>query len=189
MPIVDVSSFIRPNGSLNYRSLHAHAQKVSPGEFTHLFKRPLLVGTAIYQGQLEEKQNVNQTMLFNIKNIEELSGEASEESRALQSAIFPINKRLRGDAKPNIISIGRSNENDLVMNDYPVSRVHAQIRIKMDHFFLMDLGATNGTSINEKALPPNVEVEIGAGDTVGFGRYRFHVMSPSSLHKRLTTNQ
>ncbi|MFL0811314.1 MAG: FHA domain-containing protein [Agarilytica sp.] len=188
MPMVDVADFIRANGSINYSKLHAHAQKISSGEFSHLFRRPLLVGTAIYQGQLEEKKSVNQTMLFNIKNIEELS-EASEESKALQSAIFPIHKRLRGDSKPNIVSVGRSNENDLVLNDYPVSRVHAQIRIKLDHFFLMDLNATNGTTINEKQLPPHAEVEIAAGDTVGFGRYRFHLLSPSALHKRLTANQ
>lgn len=183
MPASTISDFVRPNGSLNYMLTKKFAQKHSADEFAAVFNRPILVGSSVYSGDLKESKTGNTTMFFNLKDIEEKK--KSEASSALMTAIFPIYKTKRGDGKPNVVTIGRANENDLVMNDYPVSREHGQIRVQGLQYFLKDYGTTNGTTINEKSLPANTEKELFYGDILGFGRYRFHFMSAKMLHKKL----
>ncbi len=182
-----ISDFVRPNGRLDYLRLCKYARQVSSGEFGLIFKRPLLVGSAIYSGELEKSKTAGHTMVFKVLDAGDIKDDSDEDS-SLKTAIFPLYKRKRGDAKPNIISIGRSNDNDLVVNDYPVSREHGHIRIQLARFFLTDFGTTNGTILNEKRLEPNVEVELKVGDTIGLGRYNFRFMLASALHRQILEN-
>lgn len=48
----------------------------------------------------------------------------------------------------NIITIGRTSDNDLVINNIKVSRKHAKLEKKGDQWFLEDLNSSNGTFIN-----------------------------------------
>ena len=52
----------------------------------------------------------------------------------------------------NIISIGRTSDNDLVINNIKVSRKHARIEKKGEDWFLEDLDSSNGTFINGKRI-------------------------------------
>lgn len=58
--------------------------------------------------------------------------------------IFP----LEGD----LISIGRENENNLVINDAEVSRKHSQLMLQGGKYIVSDLGSTNGTFVNGQRL-------------------------------------
>jgi len=181
----EISDFIRANGSINYRYLCQCAPKISRSDFKSIFARPLLVGSAICSGNLEQKSEIsNKTMLFHVKKLTDQVHD-DEDDTSLVSAIFPLHKQNRGDGRPNIITIGRSGDNDLILNDYPVSREHAQIRIKGQQFFLTDFGTTNGSSVNDKILSANTEVEIKVLDTIGFARYRFQFLSPDIFHQKL----
>jgi len=57
---------------------------------------------------------------------------------------FPISK--------NKITIGRSNKNDLALNDKTVSRYHTEISKLKKGYFLTDLGSFNGTKVNGKPV-------------------------------------
>jgi adenylate cyclase len=64
------------------------------------------------------------------------------------------------------ITIGRSKDNDIVLNDTTVSRNHAQIAKTADGYFLTDLGSFNGTQLSDKAvqsalLKHNDQIKIG----------------------------
>ncbi len=181
----DITDFIRPNGRLDYVRVRRFAEKESVMRFEEIFQRPLFVGSGIASGQLEGGSESGQTMLFNVKSLKQVV--ESEMDDSLQTAIFALHKRNRGDGKPNIITVGRSNDNDLVMNDYPISREHAMIRIQAGRYYLMDNNATNGTTINEQPLSPRKEMEIKLGDKVGFGRYRFYFLGAKALYKRIQT--
>ncbi len=67
-------------------------------------------------------------------------------------------------------TIGRSSRADLVLRDLRISSRHCRIEDRGDGFTLIDLGSTNGTSVNgrlvegERALQPNDRIEVG--DTV-----------------------
>lgn len=65
-----------------------------------------------------------------------------------------------------LITIGRSLENNIVLEDARVSRHHAQLRLIGDQFCVLDLGSTNGTFVNGRKIREQV---IGPGDEVSFG--------------------
>ena len=61
-----------------------------------------------------------------------------------QEKIFPLNKK--------VINIGRDENNDLVIDNLRVSRVHAQIREINGSHILFDLDSTVGTRVNKRRL-------------------------------------
>lgn len=67
------------------------------------------------------------------------------------------------------ITIGRNEDCDLVLSDDSVSGLHAEVREEAGHFFLADLGSTNGTYVNRSRVSL---VELTAGDVVHFGVVR-----------------
>jgi pSer/pThr/pTyr-binding forkhead associated (FHA) protein len=53
-----------------------------------------------------------------------------------------------------VIRIGRGNENELVVDESAVSRVHARIEGEAGVWRIVDLGSTNGTSVDRVELRP-----------------------------------
>ncbi len=62
-----------------------------------------------------------------------------------------------------VITVGRGNANDLVLNDSSVSRFHAVIKLADNHIFIADRGSTNGVILNGKKI--DQETELKNGDT------------------------
>src|SRR5260221_1787984 len=62
-----------------------------------------------------------------------------------------------------VITIGRGNANDLVLNDSSVSRFHAVIKLKENSIFVADRGTTNGIILHDKKIKQ--ETELKRGDT------------------------
>lgn len=77
---------------------------------------------------------------------------------------------------PNGIVIGRSPESaTFTISNGNVSRRHALLTLRDGHVSLEDLGSTNGTKVNDKALEPNVKCRLREGDKVSFGNLKFEV--------------
>ena len=68
---------------------------------------------------------------------------------------------------PTGVTIGRSRECDITLNDPNISRQHADIRPRGGSWVLTDLGSTNGSCLNgtridrPEVLKPGDEVELG----------------------------
>src|SRR5690348_1719410 len=71
------------------------------------------------------------------------------------------------------ISIGRSAQSDLVLNDAGVSRSHALIRRQGDGWMLIDCGSANGTGLNGAALASQAQLRKGDRIRVGSVVFRF----------------
>jgi pSer/pThr/pTyr-binding forkhead associated (FHA) protein len=65
-----------------------------------------------------------------------------------------------------VTTIGRALDNDVVLTDAEVSRHHARIEYRNGAFEVVDLGSTNGTSVN--GLPIS-RAQLQDGDVVSFG--------------------
>jgi pSer/pThr/pTyr-binding forkhead associated (FHA) protein len=61
------------------------------------------------------------------------------------------------------INLGRSLDNDIIVDDARVSRQHAQLRQRYDRFVIYDLGSTGGTTVNGY---PVQECVLEAGDVI-----------------------
>jgi len=68
----------------------------------------------------------------------------------------------------DVASIGRANDNDIVLNDFSVSRRHAFIKREQDEWVIYDNQSTNGVRVNDKAVPRAV---VGDGDHVLIGTF------------------
>jgi pSer/pThr/pTyr-binding forkhead associated (FHA) protein len=68
-------------------------------------------------------------------------------------------------------TIGRSSDNDVVLDDVTVSRKHANIRRAGERFELIDLGSLNGTYVNNNSI---ARATLSSGDEVQFGK--FHML-------------
>jgi len=79
------------------------------------------------------------------------------------------------DGRPQVFSltgdqatIGRATDNDIVLNDFSVSRRHAYLRRENGVWILRDNQSTNGIRVNERAVP---ESPITDGDQVTIGTF------------------
>jgi pSer/pThr/pTyr-binding forkhead associated (FHA) protein len=95
----------------------------------------------------------------------------------------------------NRLTIGRAQDNDVVLDDPQVSRYHARVIRQGDEIIVEDLGSTNGTLVNgrrivgPRVLQPTETIAVGASvfsvegfpapTTVGVPPYRERVQQPS----------
>lgn len=73
------------------------------------------------------------------------------------------------DVKAMTISIGTSDDNDIILNNKAVSRHHAKIRIEGKKHFIYDLASTNGTRVNGRKI---AKKWIKEGDSIEIGHTR-----------------
>lgn len=66
-----------------------------------------------------------------------------------------------------VITIGRSSENDIVVDDFKVSRVHLQLVFNDGICSIVDLNSSNGTFVNGQKI--NGEVQLQPNDVVRIG--------------------
>jgi pSer/pThr/pTyr-binding forkhead associated (FHA) protein/Mg-chelatase subunit ChlD len=74
--------------------------------------------------------------------------------------------------KPRI-NIGRSQRNEIVIQQPAVSSFHATIDFRNMAFYLEDQRSTNGTQLNGMRLTPNEPLRLKSGDRITFARYDF----------------
>ncbi|HEY2902283.1 MAG TPA: FHA domain-containing protein [Polyangia bacterium] len=72
--------------------------------------------------------------------------------------------------------IGRTNENDVVLNHRSISRHHAKIVQDRDHFTIVDLQSANGVRVNGEDYE---RIELHAGDVVELGHVRIRFVGPA----------
>ena len=80
----------------------------------------------------------------------------------------PDKEQVR-DLEGDVISVGRSKDNDIIINDSSISRNHLQILKKEDRYVIKDLGSTNGSYFKNEKLIPHTEVEITNGEPICIG--------------------
>jgi hypothetical protein len=77
-----------------------------------------------------------------------------------------------------LTTLGRGDENTIVIDDPHVSARHAELRFARGQWWLRDLGSSNGTEVNGNLV--RAVVGVRAGDVIQCGRVRFRLASESS---------
>jgi hypothetical protein len=68
------------------------------------------------------------------------------------------------------LTFGRGEENDIVLSDPAVSRVHAELGRVGDHYVITDRGSANGTWVNGTAI---TSCRVKPGDEIQIAEFRF----------------
>ena len=88
-----------------------------------------------------------------------------------RGVVHALEKRTSTFAK--VILVGRATSNDVRVDHYSVSKLHARIRLVEGGFTLEDAGSRNGTWL--KGAQIDSVVTVKPGDRVGFGTCDFTV--------------
>jgi pSer/pThr/pTyr-binding forkhead associated (FHA) protein len=72
---------------------------------------------------------------------------------------------------PSVTTIGRAQDNDIVINNLALSRRHAQVEKKGNRFEVTDLGSQNGVYVNSERV--RGARALGNEDTITLGTYHF----------------
>jgi len=74
-------------------------------------------------------------------------------------------------------TLGRRPYNDVVIDNLAVSGEHATLQMNGNDVFLEDLGSTNGTYVNGKAVKKQ---QLHNGDTIEVGKYKIKFVSETA---------
>jgi hypothetical protein len=80
------------------------------------------------------------------------------------------------------ISVGRAANNDLVVRDASVSKLHAHLRAEGATMTLSDAGSRNGTAVNGKALKEGEARPLEPGDEINLGSINLVYQDPGGMY-------
>ena len=83
-------------------------------------------------------------------------------------------------------TLGRSNDNDVELNDPYVSRYHSVIKKQGDDFQLIDLGSENPVQIRDTPLEPGQPHSLQHRDVLRIGQYVFSYQTDEGISSRAT---
>ena len=99
--------------------------------------------------------------------------EASEPNPSTALALFGVLAGPRRGEEISIatpvVTIGQGPQNDVVLDDDSVSRLHARLEFELGSWMLTDLESTNGTAVEGTRLAPGVPTPLAYASTVQFG--------------------
>ncbi len=111
------------------------------------------------------------TGAFRIADLNKPKSAASERGRPL---VLPLKKVQ--STFPSMITVGRTDNNDLVVPDEQISKFHAFFRLVGDRVELSDAGSRNGTFVGTRRLEPRgASVPLRLNDRFAFGAVEFQL--------------
>lgn len=153
---------------MNDPAIVTAANRLSREEFVSAYPWPFLVGeTSLYVPRTAMRTLVNAPALRGIDTVLPIPTHDDETTPSAQLLVMPIRKRQ--DVFPEMITVGRTANHDITINDATVSKFHAFFRMIDEHMELVDAGSRNGTKVMGRALVPRVPIVVAAGTRIRFG--------------------
>jgi hypothetical protein len=100
-------------------------------------------------------------------------------SLALVHRVFPLAKAPHAAAGP--VAVGRTNENDVTIPEYSISKRHCEFDLKGGVVTVADCGSTNGTTLNGTPLERGAPVPLCGGEQITMGRFTFVFETPAGF--------
>jgi hypothetical protein len=150
-------------------------------DFARVHNHPFLVGRANLR-RPARPQLTGMIKAFDVTLDESVRGEPDDD-KPLVLAILKVQT-----AFPSMITVGRTDNNDIALPDVTISRFHAFFRGTGSRLELGDAGSRNGTWLaGKKLLPKGPAVPVPFGEVVRFGNLTFIILDPEGcwdeLHK------
>ncbi len=85
-----------------------------------------------------------------------------------RSTFFLIDGKTTFTIRELVVNIGRRSDNQLIIDDPRVSRLHAQLRTSFGETILFDLNSTGGTLVNGKRID---QIRLHPGDVISLAGF------------------
>jgi len=147
----------------DYRKL---AQSLSQAEFSARFSCPFLMGVStMVKPHGPSKTQQGRAPI----------SQATFESPPASRSVIAVRKVQA--TFPTMITVGRTANNDVVLEDVQVSKFHAYFRVTATGVELADAGSRNGTFVGGDRLQPrHPPVAVALGSVVRFGDLHFRLI-------------
>ena len=110
--------------------------------------------------------------------------------RGGSQGIVSIEKAANSNAFAMMITMGRAENNDLVIPDARVSKFHAYFRQLGEKWLLTDANSTNGTRVDGVLVAPERSVELKSGAVIELaGDVRASFLKPSELFAQIQADR
>ncbi|MGZ3623608.1 MAG: TIR domain-containing protein, partial [Ktedonobacteraceae bacterium] len=86
------------------------------------------------------------------------------------------------------LTIGRTQDNQLVLNDPAVSSHHAEILLKEQGYWITDVGSTNGTFVNQQALDRHIPYLLHPRDVIRISNTTFSFEVDDTASSKLSAS-
>lgn len=96
----------------------------------------------------------------------------------------PDGKRGILELTKPVVTIGRGNANDLVLNDASVSRFHAVVKLQEDGVFISDRGSTNGVLVNDQQIAQDTRLKNADNVQIGLYELRLEDVDEKNIQVR-----
>ena len=138
---------------------------LEPDEFEREYPHPFLVETRTSGSTDEFSQFTTSRVQLDDIDIER----GALLARRGGNQVIPVTKRP-GNAFPEMINVGRAQNNDIVLPFTSISKFHAYFEMDSStgDFRLTDADSMNGSFVNQDRLEPDVPTSLRDGDVVSF---------------------
>ncbi len=161
---------------INDRRYHTHAPlniEIKTDYFTEGVKLQASFG-AFAEDKNEPEAEMNVGVVPDLKNVLLVAPEEIEPQREVFAASFTVGGSARQTkltfTGQERLSVGRTKENPLWIDDQSVSKLHASLALNAEKQLLVaDTGSTNGTFIGGERIAYGKAFALGSGGKVKFG--------------------
>lgn len=105
--------------------------------------------------------------------------------------VTPLRKKTGGHPFEMFLTVGRAGNNDIVLRDIQVSKIHAFLEADpQGNWMIRDSNSTNGTFVADHRIPSDQKTLLKSSDTVKFGPGLSAVFfSPADFYQFLRSNE
>jgi hypothetical protein len=155
---------------------------LGPEQFLATYKHPFLVENYLAPSSKIKLGRVETISELKLNDIPPASSNQDNES-LLQARVIPLEKRDI-DSSERMIFVGRSANNDIVLPNKMVSKLHAYFSQVPGSgvIQIVDMNSTNGTFVNGTRIAPSVKSSLQDEDVISFGpETKLEFFSPASF--------
>jgi len=121
--------------------------------------------------QVMQDEHTQTRILKNLPSEFVQPGSTDHKSKAPESLLVSVTDNKQFMLRKERISIGRSPENDIVIENNRVSRHHAEIALQGNEFYIADKGSSNGVWLNGKKI--NEPARLTHDDRISIGGLKY----------------
>ena len=102
---------------------------------------------------------------------------------ALVDRVFAVEKAPHSPRGP--IVVGRSDDNDVAIPEYSISKRHCFFEFMPDGTMVTDCGSTNGTFVDSTRIAPHESAPLPDGSTLSLGRFAFRFRTAPGFYAQV----
>jgi hypothetical protein len=164
------------------------ARAVSLREFLTEAPKYFLLGTVRLVRPVMPSKTLSARSFAALRKLDTESAEATLDPSAPveepPSQLVPLAIWKVQDLFPEMVTVGRASNNDVIIDDVSVSKFHAYFKLE-EQILLVDADSSNGTRVGGKLVAPKVATPLEEGVRVSFASLAYTFVNAATCWDEL----